>query len=686
MKIGIVGCGEIARAHIPFILSELRHQIVGICDADTKRADSLAQRFGISNVYQDVAKLLNEQKPDVMHVLTPPQSHAALALQAMKAGCHVLVEKPMALSLEEADAMIKAAQSHNVKLCVDHNQLFDPVVLKAKRMISEDVIGTVVGIDSHYGFLPGKALDRRWVENLPGGFFQNLAPHPLYLLLHFLGDPLETHVSTLTTGSIGTHLPDEWRVLMKGKQAIGMLSISLRINPHVNYLRIYGSKAILNVDLANMMLVLERLRPLSKAAARGLMNVEQGLQLMSGAVGNAVNFILGRLKPYQGIGNLIKEFYISIEHNTVPPVTGQAGRQVVEIMQQIKERIPSSPSGQRSVPRTRKIGPRVFITGATGFVGSHLVKRLVEEGAEVRALVRPTSPIGRLKSLEIDCIDGDLSDVKALQRHIEGCDVVYHCAAATKGSWTDYIEGTIRGTANILAASDAAKVERFVYASSLSVYGVSGLKDHAIVTEDSPYEMRLDERGFYTHSKVEAEKLVLRYAKEKGLRTTILRAGTIYGPGGKVFFPRIGYNLKNKFIFIIGRGNNELPLAYVENVIDAMCLAGTREEAIGGIFNIIDDERLTQREYVKRLNELTGMDAVTVCVPFGLLYTVISILEFSTALIGKKSLLPVTRYKLKCNQKDLRYSTDKAKEHLRWKPSVSLEEGLRRTFNWYNSR
>jgi len=684
MKVGVVGCGEIARAHIPFILGETRHTIVGVCDADTKRADELARRCGAGRAYDRLANLLDQQKPDVVHVLTPPQSHAALAVQAMEAGCHVLVEKPMSLSLEEADAMVAASQAHNVKLCVDHNQLFDPVVLEAKKLIADGVLGTVVAVDSHYGFLPSKAVDRRWVENLPGGFFQNLAPHPLYLLLEFLGNPLEMHVSTLTTGSIGPGMPDELRVLMKGKQVIGTLSISLRIKPHVNYLRIYGSNAILNVDLANMMLVLERLRPLPKAVARGLMNVEQGIQLVAGAAGNAMNFILGRLKPYQGIGNLIKEFYKSIENDTAPPVTGQAGRRVVEIMQQIQAKIPVSPSPQPRVHRSGTIGPRVFVTGATGFVGGHLVRRLVQEGAEVRALVRPTSPIGRLKSLGIDCVDGDLTDAKALQRNLDGCEMVYHCAATTKGSWSEYVEGTIQGTERILEASSAAGVKTLVYISSLSVYGVSEFKDHDMVTEDSPYEPRLEERGYYTHSKVEAEKLVRRYARERGLRTTILRPGTIYGPGGKVFFPRIGFNLKNKLFFIIGHGNHELPLAYIENVVDAICLAGIRDEATGQIYNIVDDERLTQLEYVKKLKKMAGIDAYTVRVPFGFLYMATSMVELIAALAGKKR-LPITRYKLACNTKDLRYSTDRAKDHLQWKPVVSLEEGLRRTFEWYRS-
>ncbi len=214
MRIGLVGCGEIARVHVPFILQDKKHSIVGVCDEEQAKAETLARRFRIEKTYANFAQLLDEQRPDVVHILTPPQTHAALALQAMEAGCHVLVEKPMALSLDEADAMIAAARIRGVKLCINHNQLFDPVLLQARRLIEEGFVGTVIHVESYYGFNLAQTSERRWVANLPGGVFQNLAPHPLSLILEFLEDPLELHASTLTTGTLGPDVPDELRVLM----------------------------------------------------------------------------------------------------------------------------------------------------------------------------------------------------------------------------------------------------------------------------------------------------------------------------------------------------------------------------------------------------------------------------------------------------------------------------------------
>jgi nucleoside-diphosphate-sugar epimerase/predicted dehydrogenase len=683
MRIAIVGCGDIARAHIPFIRKESRHHIVGLCDADLARAGAMATAFGIQNVYGDLTELLGQQRPDVVHILTPPQSHAGLAVSAMRGGCHVLVEKPMALSVEEADTMMATAKAHGVRLCINHNQLFDPVVMKARRLVDEGFVGTVISLESYYGFNLSQTSERRWVTDLPGGVFQNVMPHPLSLLLHFLGDPLELRVASLTTGTLGRHVPDELRVLMKGKDTLGSLSISLGIKPHLNFLRIYGSRAVLHVDLANMILSTERLRPLPKAAARGLMSVEHGAAIAFGAAETAVKMIVGKIKPYPGLGALIHRFYESIERGSEPPVTGEAGRRVVQVFDQIRAQLPA-PSIRPWSPRRPKGAPTVFVTGASGFVGGHLVERLIDQGAEVRALIRPRSKVEHLAPLDIDWIEGDLRDSDRLANAMAGCEIVYHCAATTRGPWSDYVAGTVQGTQHVLEAARAARVKRLVYLSSLSVYPVNQFAALESITEQAPLEPHPEQRGYYTQSKVEAEKLVLADLERGGLPIAILRPGTIYGPRGKAFFPRIGYGFRNKVFIILGRGTNIMPLAYIDNVVDAICLAGSREAAAGRVYNIVDDDPITQRQYLTEFIRSTGLKAFTGRVPLTAMSMLASLLEASARFTKRAPFL--SRYRLVSATKDVRYDTSQAKAHLGWKPNVSLEEGMRRTFEWHNNK
>jgi nucleoside-diphosphate-sugar epimerase len=188
------------------------------------------------------------------------------------------------------------------------------------------------------------------------------------------------------------------------------------------------------------------------------------------------------------------------------------------------------------------------------------------------------------------------------------------------------------------------------------------------------------------HSKIAAEQQVLRYSQEASLPITVLRPGTIYGPGGKVFFPRIGYAVKNRLICIIGHGNHFLPLAYVSNVADAIYLAGTRAEAVGHIYNIVDDDLITQREYVSELLRRGGGKGVALRVPLSCIYMLAYAIEAQAALRKTDTSPFLSRYRLVSGAKAPRYDTSRAKHQLQWKPRVSLEEGLKQTFNWYTTQ
>jgi predicted dehydrogenase len=331
MRIGIIGCGEIAHTHARYIREEKECTLAAVCDTDGRKAQAFAQRVGVTEWYDDIEPFLREQKLDVVHVLTSPRAHAAVAIAAMEAGCHVLVEKPMAISTEEADAMVEVSRAEGVKLCANHNQLFEPVMLKALAWLRNGVVGDIISVESHYGQNFVSDPERPWIETLPGGIFQNLAPHPLYLSLEFLGDPVEMHVSTLSTGVVGRDIADELRIVMKGERAIGHVSVSLGIRPNTNFLRISGTRATLHVDFASRTLRLERLRALPKAVARGLMNIELAGQLGAATISNAFKLMVGRLKSYQGHGNLIHALYRSIESHNPTPVSVEAARRVVGV-------------------------------------------------------------------------------------------------------------------------------------------------------------------------------------------------------------------------------------------------------------------------------------------------------------------------------------------------------------------
>ncbi len=188
MKIAFIGCGHMARVHIPYITKINGAQPMAVCDQNETRACELAQQYNVLH-YVDFAQMLAEIGPDVVHVLTPPQTHAKLTIQALQGGCHVLVEKPLCLNTEEADAIYSVAQSAGRLVSVNHNHLWSPLVQKAKWVVESGQLGRVLYVhyvmgDNYLEVIKGG--HSRWALELRGGAFCDLIPHPLYLIRAFL--------------------------------------------------------------------------------------------------------------------------------------------------------------------------------------------------------------------------------------------------------------------------------------------------------------------------------------------------------------------------------------------------------------------------------------------------------------------------------------------------------------------
>lgn len=336
----------IARTHVPYIRLYPGAEIVGVSDCDLTQAKKFAQQFSIPQVYGDATALVREQRPDVVHILTPPQTHAPLAVSAMESGVHVLVEKPMAANVEEAERMIATARRMKVNLCVNHNRLFDPVVLKAKQMVADGILGEVVGVEAFQGLAHGDGGDssdgpsakKQWISALPGGVLQNVAPHSTALLLAFMRDPRPVSVVTKRTGLLPGAPFEEARLLFEGEKALGTLTFSFSPEPYLNFLNLYGSKASLQINLNNMTLIVFRDRRLPKLLAKSWFNIDQSLQLLGNTLSSAFQVLTGRMRFYPGMGDLIRRYYACLENGGPLPVTGEEGREVVRILDLICQR------------------------------------------------------------------------------------------------------------------------------------------------------------------------------------------------------------------------------------------------------------------------------------------------------------------------------------------------------------
>lgn len=329
---------------------------------------------------------------------------------------------------------------------------------------------------------------------------------------------------------------------------------------------------------------------------------------------------------------------------------------------------------------------RAFITGATGLAGSHLAEQLRACGAEVVALVRPTSDTQFLQRLGARLVTGDLSDQESLQRGMAGADVVFHTAAKVSdwGPWSEFQRDTIDGTRRVLEAMRATGVRRIVHMSSVVVYGHQAHRG-GIWTEAAPYTTQFMAWEYYGPAKIAAEKLVLGYHQKQWVEASIIRPGWIYGPRDRASFPRLVQFLKEGMACFVGPGDNYLSLVYAGNLADACILAATKEAALGRVYNVSTDCRVMQRQYMNAVAQALGLKPVTRSLPASVAKAIAHVSEISAHLIGKKDPPEMTRYGVYIITNKGTFDSTRAREELGWQPRVGFEEGLARTIEWYKT-
>ncbi len=319
---------------------------------------------------------------------------------------------------------------------------------------------------------------------------------------------------------------------------------------------------------------------------------------------------------------------------------------------------------------------RAFVTGATGFIGSHLVDELLKKGFSVKCSIRKTSNLQWLVNKDIELVEVDLSDKVAMKKAISGCDYIFHLAGVLFAqSEEEYIAGNVGFTKSLIDACSEleTKIKRFVYLSSIVAAGSSSSKEPMDENcECAPFT-------WYGKSKLESEQLFVKHSEE--IPFTIIRPGAVFGPRDSAMLLnfklcRLGINL------VLGECGKLGSVIHIHDLINGIIQAAESEKTVNEIYFLANDKNIKQEDFGKIIIEVMGKRSKNIVLSYKLVKLIVYICDFFgnlfnfTVLLNKQKFIELSKPFIICTSK-------KAKEDFNFKQSVTVKEGVKSTFLWY---
>jgi predicted dehydrogenase/nucleoside-diphosphate-sugar epimerase len=668
-RVGLIGAGLISEFHVAALRRIPNVELLGLYDIDPARAQKMATRLKTRAVTSIEA--FAEAGADVLHVVTPPETHAALTLRALELGCHVLVEKPLATDVADCERIAEVAAARGLRVCVDHSLLYDIQVRRAIEAVRAGEIGRVVSVDilrsSVYPPFEGGQLPPQYRS--AGYPFRDLGIHALYLIQEFLGPIEDVEARFTSLGGDPNLAYDEWRAIVRCRDGLGQFQLSWNVKPLQNQIVIQGTKGVLRVDVMLMFQSRRESTKLPKAAERVINAYTDSWQPMIEVPQSVAGFLTKRIRQFHGVQELILDFYRRLDDGRPVPVSVADAIPVLDWVERVARaadaqhvaEVQAEPPLAESVP--------ILITGAAGALGSALVARLLARGERLRLFVR-RRPAVVPEGVEI--ATGDLGDPVAVDRAVRGAQAIIHAGAATtKGGLIEHRASTVVGTQNVVDSALRHGVKQFVYISSMSVVDWAGAADDAPITESSSFEPHAESRGAYTQAKKEAELVVREAVQKRGLPAVILRPGQIFGGKLPLLGAAVARRVAGRYI-VLGDGELRLPLVHMEDVVDGVVAALDRKLVGGEVIQLVDTDLPTQNEILARA---AAPGATVVRLPRRLVFALGKFSE--VAILPLKRQSPLNVYRLRSALARRSYASESAERLIGWKPRVGVSRGIR---------
>lgn len=568
-RLAIIGCGAVVQHHLLPALRRIGWRPDVLVDPSER---NLAATAAIAGGGKALVKTADWTKVaasfDAAIVAAPHTLHGPIGKALIAAGKHVFMEKPLATSVADARLMLEAAGQAGTILSVGLLRRYLHVTRWMKALLEAGVLGTIRRFEAREGFVFNWATSTDGLLKpglAGGGVLMDTGAHTLDQILWWLGEARITRYRDDAMTGVEADCQIELELAAGGH---GLIELS-RSRELPNTCRIEGTKGFVEVHLYR----------------NEVLSCSENVRAFK-AHGFGVGSFPEQRFP-ELFGAELADFRKSIAGGRQLGVAGVEGLRSIEVIEACYERrepleMPwDAAMPQPALPAVAP-GTKVVITGATGFIGGRLAERLLEQGAEVRCLVRSIGTAVRLARLPVDIRKVDLADGDAVTEALEGVDLVFHCAYDPRSAAQN-----LTGTRNLIAACLARKAKRFVYTSTFSVYEPFPDGPLSEETRDG------DKSWVYTRTKLELEQAVLNAVRTQGLLGTIVQPTIVYGPFSRPWTIAPAEMLLYGTVILPDRGEGLCNAVHVDDVVDAMILASQRPEAVGERFIISGPEPVT---------------------------------------------------------------------------------------------
>ncbi len=586
--------------HLRAINQQENCSVVALVDPVVNREDLGELIAATTNLYKSPEEMFAAEQPDVVHIVTPPDSHASLALLSLENDASIYVEKPFALVAKEAAEVLALAKQKKLKVCAAHQVLFQPAGQKYQTYM--EFIKKIIHIESYFSFKTVRG------SISPVNQILDILPHPVYLMLNAFryaegseGKP-DIEMIANYVDPLG-----EIRVIFRSGSTTGLLIVSLNGRPVESYLRVVGSNGSINADFV-LSGVSKHLGPGASAIAAVLQPFSLAFSKIFGTISSILKILLKKHKSYAGLAEVLEKFYTSIRNDSNSPVEDEDIFETVAICEKIGKELEKADKKAQSISRQAleaaeselvPVDPAkktAVVTGGTGFLGKVVVKKLREAEWPVRVLCR-NIPNDSNRIAGIEYVRADIGE-QVPAECFSDAGIVVHLAAETAGGQAAHQKNTIQATENMIRVAHEAGVSQFINISSVAVMK-PGTSTTGPLNENSPVDADNLGRGPYVWGKARAEEIAHQLGKEFDMQVNTIRLGPLvdydnYMPPG-----RLGREVGTLFV-AMGSKKSKLSLCDLDTAADVIRSYLDEPKSAPRLLNLVDPNAPTRKELLDR--------------------------------------------------------------------------------------